>query len=120
MAKAAGGCKGCERDIRVTEEQIQRMVDKLTDAFDCVDDVQYQGRLHACLQCPALLESHTCQYCGCIVQVRAKLTERDCPHPAGSGARPALCIKAGSMCVDSTQTGLAVNSRLRLLAAFRL
>jgi len=84
MSRTSNGCKGCERDIHVSEEQIQRMLDKLTDAFDCVDDAQYAERINACQQCPALIASHTCRYCGCIVQVRAKLTERDCPHPDGS------------------------------------
>ncbi|GIQ67908.1 hypothetical protein DUZ99_04865 [Xylanibacillus composti] len=84
MGRATNGCKGCERDIRVSEEQIQRMLDKMAVGFDCVDDEQYKARLEACSHCPDLIESHTCRFCGCIVKVRAKLAARTCPHPGGS------------------------------------
>ncbi len=80
----ASGCKGCERDIRLSEERIRKMVDQMAGKFACVSEAQYKLRLSACSSCDALLEGHTCKYCGCIVQVRAKLAERNCPHPSGA------------------------------------
>ncbi|MCK9860104.1 DUF6171 family protein [Paenibacillus sp. ATY16] len=74
------GCKGCSADVRVTEEQIQRLISKIKpDA--CVTDELYAKRLAACEGCASMAYDTTCMHCGCLVQVRAKLKDKGCPHP---------------------------------------
>ncbi|CAM4376458.1 DUF6171 family protein [Paenibacillus tarimensis] len=79
------GCKGCSRDVQVSEAQIEAMVNKLDSrGFDCVSDDVYEQRLASCSSCESLSFGHTCKFCGCIVRVRAKLADKTCPNPAGS------------------------------------
>lgn len=77
-------CKGCERNITVSDEQIARMIAKMRPNFSCVSDERYEARLKVCAECSHLMESHTCSICGCIVQVRALIEDQDCPHYDGS------------------------------------
>jgi hypothetical protein len=78
----ASSCKGCSADVHVTERQIERMLAALASKpFDCVPDDRYRERLEACLSCESLQYGTTCGYCGCIVQVRAKLKDKGCPKP---------------------------------------
>jgi hypothetical protein len=78
--KERDGCKGCSADVKVTGEQIQRLLSKIkTDA--CVEDELYAKRLKACESCTSLAYDSTCMHCGCLVQVRAKLKDKGCPHP---------------------------------------
>lgn len=80
----AGNCKGCSANVHVTEEQIDRVVSKLSrHAEHCVTDEQYTMRLEQCGKCPSLLYGTTCAYCGCFVRVRAKLADNLCPNPSG-------------------------------------
>ncbi|GLX66226.1 DUF6171 family protein [Paenibacillus glycanilyticus] len=74
------GCKGCSADVRVTDEQIQRLLSKLKPEV-CVSDALYAKRLDACGSCASLSYGTTCMHCGCLVQVRAKLKDKGCPHP---------------------------------------
>ncbi|MGO4108247.1 DUF6171 family protein [Paenibacillus sp. YAF4_2] len=78
--KARGGCKGCSADVKVTDEQIQRLISKIK-ADACVTDELYAKRLEACGNCTSLAYDTTCMHCGCLVQVRAKLKDKGCPHP---------------------------------------
>ncbi|MCC3375019.1 DUF6171 family protein [Cohnella sp. REN36] len=79
------GCKGCTEDVKLTMEQIARMVSKL-DRFPetCAEEEVYATRLAACRACPSLQYGTTCAHCGCIVQLRAKLRDKTCPAPGGS------------------------------------
>ena len=49
----------------------------------CVTDEFYERRLSRCFACPSLQYGTTCAYCGCVVQVRAKLKDKTCPAPGG-------------------------------------
>jgi hypothetical protein len=49
----------------------------------CVTDEVYERRLARCFACPSLQYGTTCAYCGCVVQVRAKLKDKTCPAPGG-------------------------------------
>jgi hypothetical protein len=78
-------CKSCLTDARVTDEQIQRTLAVLQlKGFDCVPEPVYQKRLAACSTCFSLHQQHTCKHCGCIVQVRARLADKNCPYPGQS------------------------------------
>ncbi|MDR2095125.1 MAG: DUF6171 family protein [Treponema sp.] len=46
-----------------------------------VTEAEYQSRLDTCLECENLLYGTTCRFCGCIVQIKNKLTAANCPFP---------------------------------------
>ncbi|MEK3882616.1 DUF6171 family protein [Paenibacillus sp. PL2-23] len=78
-------CKGCSADVNVSQELIHRMVSRLElQGFHCAADDVYRERLEACRNCPSLQYGSTCGHCGCFVEVRAKLADRECPRPGGS------------------------------------
>ncbi|MBB3109553.1 hypothetical protein FHS18_001616 [Paenibacillus phyllosphaerae] len=85
--RAAGqseGCKGCSASVHVSEEQIDRMIERLSRHPDsCVADSQYEDRLAQCNGCDSLQYGTTCAHCGCFVRVRAKLAANRCPRPGG-------------------------------------
>lgn len=84
-AGSRDGCKGCSASVHVTDEQLERVLRKLALHPDsCVSDNQYEARLGSCEACPSLQYGTTCAHCGCFIQVRAKLSDKDCPHPSGS------------------------------------
>lgn len=79
------GCKGCREEYKVTDAQIERLLASpmFSSPELCVDDEEYAERLAACAACPKLLGGVTCQACGCIIPVVAKLRQRSCPLPGG-------------------------------------
>ncbi|QJD84021.1 hypothetical protein HH215_13055 [Cohnella herbarum] len=82
---AINGCKGCKADVRVTRGQINRLLSAMEGkGFVFVGDDTYGARLETCRACPSLEYGTTCMHCGCLVDVRGKLAEKDCPHPEGS------------------------------------
>ncbi|THF81699.1 DUF6171 family protein [Cohnella fermenti] len=77
-----GDCKGCSASVRIDDESIRRMVEKVSRIGElCVADEVYEERLSRCYACPSLQYGTTCAHCGCIVQVRAKLKDKTCPAP---------------------------------------
>ncbi|UJF36404.1 DUF6171 family protein [Paenibacillus hexagrammi] len=52
--------------------------------FAFVSEEAYSSRVDVCRACPSLEYETTCKHCGCLVEVRGKLLEKDCPHPGGS------------------------------------
>lgn len=78
-------CKGCSATVHVTDGQLERMIAKLERFPEhCVPESVYRSRLQSCGECSALEYGTTCRYCGCIVQVRAKMKEKLCPSPGGN------------------------------------
>jgi hypothetical protein len=55
----------------------------IAPSLRAADDV-YHTRLKRCAACNALREQVLCAYCGCLIPFRARVQQRDCPHPAGS------------------------------------
>ncbi|MBB3108052.1 hypothetical protein FHS18_000080 [Paenibacillus phyllosphaerae] len=79
------GCKGCSADVRVTRGQIARMLASMEGKdFVFVSEEAYMARLDTCRACLSLAYETTCMHCGCLVEVRGKLAEKDCPHPDGT------------------------------------
>ncbi|MBU5673815.1 DUF6171 family protein [Paenibacillus brevis] len=77
-------CKACRDNYKVTETQMQRILQTSAFALERrVDMQQYQERLHLCSTCPKLSDGVTCTACGCIIPVVAWLKERACPLPGG-------------------------------------
>ncbi|GMK37653.1 hypothetical protein PCCS19_07070 [Paenibacillus sp. CCS19] len=79
------GCKGCREEYKVTDAQIERLLASpmFSSPELCVSDEAYAARLAACSTCPKLVNGITCQACGCIIPVVAKLKQRRCPLPGG-------------------------------------
>ncbi|MCY9656856.1 DUF6171 family protein [Paenibacillus chondroitinus] len=80
-------CKGCREEFKVTAAQIDKMLraPMFQSAEACVPDSVYRERLSRCSECPKLVSGHTCSLCGCIVRIAAKLRDKSCPYPGGTG-----------------------------------
>ncbi|WP_310854968.1 DUF6171 family protein [Paenibacillus taichungensis] len=76
-------CKGCndQYDVKISEAKIALLVELASRSRPAVEDTEYERRLSICADCPGLQYGTTCRYCGCLVQVRAKLVESTCPFP---------------------------------------
>lgn len=76
-------CKGCndQYDVKISEAKMARIVALASRSRPAVEDSEYERRMSICSHCPALQYGTTCRYCGCLVQVRAKLVESTCPFP---------------------------------------
>ncbi|MEK5038264.1 DUF6171 family protein [Sporosarcina sp. FSL K6-3457] len=77
-------CKGCSQSVIVSDVEIQQLIkEQLQYEIDIVEDNLYNKRLAVCKSCPSLVYDTTCGYCGCFVQFRAKLINKQCPNPSG-------------------------------------
>jgi hypothetical protein len=76
-------CKGCRESVEATPEAIRRFIDKIerSGRIPLSSAEDYERRLAACRRCEALQFGTTCRYCGCFVEVRARLAESGCPYP---------------------------------------
>ncbi len=76
-------CKGCTISARVSDEEIEQAIDKLSrlKGMRFVEDALYTERLEKCGLCQYLEYGNTCLQCGCIVQIKAKLPDSKCPYP---------------------------------------
>ncbi len=76
-------CKGCKGNVRLSEEEIKQIFGdtmKIKDVKVVTEEV-YAARLSLCGSCDALQYGTTCKFCGCLVQVKAKLAGAKCPYP---------------------------------------
>jgi hypothetical protein len=76
-------CPGCGASVGLSPGEVERII---TDYFrgrpqSMVDDPTYNWRLSKCRSCRDLQYGTTCRHCGCLVAVRAKLTDKACPAP---------------------------------------
>lgn len=74
-------CKKCllyEAGEKVTYNEIMEYVATL-DKADLVSESLYEKRISKCKNCDFLI-SGMCQKCGCYVEVRARLKNKDCPN----------------------------------------
>jgi hypothetical protein len=67
-------------------EDIRKMVDEIVNSeeFSVITEKAYEERLNECTNCEYLQYDTTCLQCGCVIQVRSLLKDKDCPHPKGS------------------------------------
>jgi len=74
-------CKGCL--LSETDKKHEWYLEKYRKAIhpkDKINDISYQERLNKCKTCNQLLDSGTCQSCGCYVELRALLKTGTCPN----------------------------------------
>ncbi|MEK3705675.1 DUF6171 family protein [Paenibacillus sp. FSL R7-0198] len=83
MMKRQEPCKGCDDqyDVKISDAKMARLVEIASRSRETVQDEEYERRLSICSACPGLQYGTTCRHCGCLVQVRAKLSESTCPFP---------------------------------------
>lgn len=74
-------CKRCGLKTVLNEEEINKMVDEVKSlrGIKLADEDVYQARTAVCGECEKLEYGSTCMSCGCIVQVRAILSDGKCP-----------------------------------------
>ena len=76
-------CKGCKASVRILDKQIREMLDDIENNgnFELASVEEYENRLMQCQKCKYLQYETTCQQCGCIVHIRARLAGGTCPYP---------------------------------------
>jgi hypothetical protein len=76
-------CKGCSASVRISPEEISALFNQTlrVKEIKLVTEEEYSDRIETCLACPALQYGTTCQYCGCLVHLKAKLRAAKCPFP---------------------------------------
>ena len=74
-------CKRCSLKTVLSEEDIQKAVErvKAMKGVKLVDEESYLKRYSICKSCDKLEYGSTCMMCGCIMQVRARLSDGKCP-----------------------------------------
>ncbi|MFS0723228.1 DUF6171 family protein [Paenibacillus sp. 1P07SE] len=79
-------CKGCTADVKVTDEQMARLWDRLgkLPPEDLASEALYEERMAKCSACPSLQYGTTCRHCGCLVAWKARLRRSRCPQPAAA------------------------------------
>ena len=76
-------CKGCTATVRLTQEEMDKIFGETMRVKNVklVTEDEYNNRLDKCMSCEYLDYGTTCRFCGCIVQIRAKLAGSGCPYP---------------------------------------
>lgn len=80
---SAPGCKGCTATVRLAPGEVERLVtDYLRTHTDTplAPDAESARRLAICATCADLTYGTTCRHCGCLVELRVRLTG-SCPAP---------------------------------------
>ncbi|MBQ8301054.1 MAG: hypothetical protein IJX57_03735 [Clostridia bacterium] len=74
-------CKRCGLKTVLSEEDIQKMVDDVTSmkGIRLVSEDVYDKRFAICTDCEMFVYGSTCNSCGCVMQVRARLSDGRCP-----------------------------------------
>jgi hypothetical protein len=78
-------CKGCSASVRLAPGEVDRLVAEylgsVPDAALC-DGTTAARRLSICQGCEDLRHGTTCRHCGCLVEVRVRLSDKTCPAPS--------------------------------------
>ncbi|NLE23847.1 MAG: hypothetical protein GX625_00665 [Clostridiaceae bacterium] len=76
-------CEACSVSVHLSQEEIDTLFGKTMKVknIKTVNEDEYKKRIDICMSCESLLYDTTCRYCGCIVQIKAKLQNSTCPYP---------------------------------------
>ena len=74
-------CKRCGLKTALSEDDIQKMIDEVTSmkGIRLADEDTYKARFDKCMECDSFMYDSTCAQCGCVMQVRARLSDGKCP-----------------------------------------
>jgi hypothetical protein len=83
MSGVPEACPGCGITVRMSEGELERVVAEYFRgrAPELVGAEEQERRLALCGACPDLQYGSTCRHCGCLVEVRARLTGYAFPAP---------------------------------------
>lgn len=75
-------CKRCNTKTVLSEADIEKMVNEVINmrGVRLADEAVYNTRFNKCLDCDKFMYGSTCGVCGCVMQVRARLTDGKCPN----------------------------------------
>ena len=78
-------CRKCPGKSEISAEMIEKMVDEVRNmrGVRLVSEEEYARRFKICKKCEKLEDGATCMLCGCVMQVRARLSDGKCPYPKG-------------------------------------
>ena len=85
MNEQSSRCKGCRASVRVSEESVRKILSDLMkdESLTLAPEEVWIARMERCRQCEHLEYGTTCRYCGCLVAVRTRILNKDCPEPGG-------------------------------------
>jgi hypothetical protein len=74
-------CKRCGLKTVLSEDDIQKMVEQVTSmkSVRLVSSDVYENRFDICQNCDDFMYGSACGVCGCVMQVRARLSDAKCP-----------------------------------------
>lgn len=74
-------CKRCGLKTVLSEKDIEKMVSEVTSmkGIRLVNSDTYTTRFGVCSECSYFMYGSTCSICGCVMQVRARLSDGKCP-----------------------------------------
>ena len=74
-------CKRCGLKTVLSEDDIQKIVEQVTSmkSVRLVSSDVYENRFDICQNCNDFMYGSTCGVCGCVMQVRARLSDGKCP-----------------------------------------
>jgi hypothetical protein len=85
MAKFRDDCKGCQRDVSVTNEPLIYYSDSsIEDLGEFVNEGLYHQRVQICLGCSSLQYGTTCKHSGALIGYIAKQKNKRCPMPGAA------------------------------------
>lgn len=79
-------CRKCRAEKALSNEQITEMVKQVTamKGVKLAEQSEYERRIEICRLCEYFFAGSTCRLCGCVMQVRARLSDGKCPFPGKS------------------------------------
>ncbi|MDP4097247.1 DUF6171 family protein [Paenibacillus sp. P96] len=85
-SQADNFCKGCTATVHISEEEIQKLFGHVARirSVKLTTEAEYERRMQTCRACEAFQLGTTCRWCGCLMEIKAKLQASTCPAPAGS------------------------------------
>ncbi|WP_332630771.1 hypothetical protein [Halalkalibacter flavus] len=87
MMKYSNDCKGCQRNVSVTDEPLIYYSDSSIEDHDddeFVHEDLYSKRVQLCLDCTSLQYGSTCKYSGVLISYKAKRKNKSCPMPGAA------------------------------------
>ncbi|MEF3303125.1 DUF6171 family protein [Paenibacillus sp. GYB003] len=79
-------CKGCSASVHVAPEKMAGRFGETNRvrAAELATEAEYARRLAVCRGCESFQFGTTCRWCGCLMELKAKLAAARCPAPEGS------------------------------------
>jgi len=79
-------CRHCVRPKQLDDAQLDNMLQQLLRQHDWTEAPveMAHARLRHCTACEKNDPRGTCLVCGCLLSIRTRILEQQCPHPLGA------------------------------------